>query len=103
MELNPSNMLSLVDEFWGAKYTGYITPFKVIRENGKNFGVPMAVDFSNLYVLKHLSGQPDAVVAGTRRGVISDPLMVGVNSYNPPSIVIDNLFYKKRLYCKLFY
>ena len=78
MELNPSNLLSLVDEFWGAKYTGYIAPFKIIRENGKNFGVPMAVDFSNLYVLKHLNGEPDAIVAGTRRGVISDPKMVGV-------------------------
>lgn len=78
MELNPAYTFSLPDEEQGAKFSGYFSPFIVIRENGRNFTVPPAALISNLYVRKHLNGEPFKIVAGTRRGVISEPKMIGL-------------------------
>ena len=78
LSLGPSYTFSLPDELNGSKFCGYFAPFLVLRENGKNILVPPAAHVSNLFVLKFIKGQPYAIVAGTKRGVISDPKLVGV-------------------------
>lgn len=75
--LNPSFSYSLVDENLGSKYSGYFGPFIIIRENNKNISVPPSALVSNLFVQKFLNGTPFAIVAGPRRGLISDPNLVG--------------------------
>lgn len=76
--LNPSFSFTLVDETLGSKYSGYFAPFIVLRENNKNISVPPSAHVSNLFVQKFLNGTPFAIVAGPRRGLISDPNLVGV-------------------------
>jgi hypothetical protein len=76
--LNPSFTYSLSDETIGAKYAGYFAPFIILRENNKNISVPPSAHVSNLFVQKFLNGTPFAIVAGPRRGLISDPNLVGV-------------------------
>lgn len=76
--LGPSSSFSLPDEFWGSKFSGYFAPFLTIRENGKNLNIPPAAHVSNLFVQKFINGTPYAIVAGPRRGVISEPKMVGL-------------------------
>lgn len=78
LTLGPDYTFSLPDEFWGSKFSGYFTPYLIMRENGRNFDVPPAAWVSNLYVQKHTSGYPWAIVAGARRGVLSDPKLVGL-------------------------
>lgn len=75
--LNPSFSYSLVDEALGSKHAGYFGPFIVIRENNKNISIPPSALVSNLFVQKFLNGTPFAIVAGPRRGLISDPNLVG--------------------------
>lgn len=50
----------------------------MIRENGRNFAIPPAAHVSNLFVQKHKDGTPFHIVAGPKRGVISEPKMVGM-------------------------
>jgi len=76
--LNPSFTYTLVDETLGSKHAGYFGPFIVLRENNKNISVPPSALVSNLFVQKFLNGTPFAIVAGPRRGLISDPNLVGV-------------------------
>lgn len=78
LDLNPSYTLSLPDENNGAKFSGYFSPFLMIRENGRNFGVPPSPDVSNLFVAKHKAGTPFHIVAGKKRGAISNPKVVGL-------------------------
>ena len=76
--LNPSFSYSLTDQTLGSQYAGYFSPFIVLRENNKNISVPPAALVSNLFVQKFLNGTPFSIVAGPRRGMISDPNLVGV-------------------------
>jgi hypothetical protein len=76
--LNPSFTYTLVDENLGSKYSGYFGPFIILRENNKNISVPPSALVSNLFVRKFLNGTPFAIVAGPKRGLISDPNLVGV-------------------------
>jgi hypothetical protein len=76
--LNPSFSFTLADETIGSKYSGYFAPFIILRENNKNISVPPSALVSNLFVQKFLNGTPFAIVAGPRRGLISDPNLVGV-------------------------
>ena len=78
LTLGPSYTFSLPDEFNGAKFCGYFSPFLVLRENGKNILVPPAAHVSNLFVQKFINGTPYAIVAGTKRGALSDPKLVGL-------------------------
>lgn len=77
-DLNPSFSYTLVDQTLGSQYSGYFAPFIVLRENNKNISVPPSALVSNLFVQKFLNGTPFAIVAGPRRGLISDPNLVGV-------------------------
>lgn len=76
--LGPAYSFSLPDETNGAKYAAYFAPYLVLRENNKNIVIPPAAHVSNLFIQKFKNGTPFAIVAGTKRGVISDPKLVGL-------------------------
>jgi hypothetical protein len=76
LSLGPSFTWGLPDEENGAKYIGVFTPNVILRENGKNISVPPAAHVSNNFVRKFINGEPYAIVAGPRRGVLSDPKFV---------------------------
>jgi hypothetical protein len=78
LSLGPSFTYSLPDEDHGAKFSGFFAPFLVIRENNKNFSIPPAADVSNNFIRKFINGQPYSIVAGPRRGVLSNPKLVGL-------------------------
>jgi len=78
LSLNPSFTYSLVDEELGSKFCGYFAPNLMLRQGGKNISVPPAAHVSNLFISKFINGTPFAIVAGSRRGAISDPNLVGV-------------------------
>jgi hypothetical protein len=80
LSLGPTFTFSLPNEGNGAKYCGVFFPYLVVRENNKNISIPPAADVSNNFVQKFISGYPYAIVAGTRRGVISNPNLVGVEA-----------------------
>jgi hypothetical protein len=77
--LNPSFTYSLPDESLGASYCGFYAPNLVLRINNKNLSVPPAGHVSNLFIDKFTNGTPYAIVAGPRRGVITDLNLVGVD------------------------
>lgn len=78
LSLGPSFKFSLPDEENGAKFIGVFSPFLAYRENNKNILVPPAADVSNNFIRKFLNGQPFSIVAGPRRGVLSNPKLVGL-------------------------
>lgn len=78
LTLGPSFRFSLPDEENGAKFFGVFAPFFSYRENNKTIQVPPAADVSNNFIRKFLNGQPFSIVAGPRRGVISNPKLVGL-------------------------
>jgi hypothetical protein len=78
LSLGPSFRFSLPDEENGAKFIGVFSPNILLRENNKNISVPPAADVSNNFVRKFINGQPYAIVAGPRRGVISNPKYAGL-------------------------
>jgi len=78
LSLNPSFTYSLVDETNGSKFVGYFAPNLILRENGKNISIPPSAHVSNLFVQKFINGTPFAIVAGSRRGLVSDINLVGV-------------------------
>jgi len=80
LSLGPSFTFSLPNEGNGAKYCGVFFPYLVIRENNKNILIPPAADVSNNFIQKFISGYPYSIVAGTRRGIISNPNLVGVEA-----------------------
>lgn len=78
LSLNPSFTYSLPDEALGSKFCGFFSPNLVLRINGKNLSVPPSSHVSNNFVQKFINGTPFAIVAGSRRGIISDQNLVGV-------------------------
>lgn len=78
LSLGPSYTWGLPDEENGAKFIGVFTPNMIIRENGKNKSIPPAADVSNNFIRKFINGEPYAIVAGPRRGVVSNPKFVGM-------------------------
>jgi len=78
LSLGPSFLFTLPDEDNGAKFIGVFSPNIILRENNKNISVPPAADVSNNFVRKFINGLPYAIVAGPRRGVISNPRYAGL-------------------------
>jgi len=78
LSLGPSYRFSLPDDENGARFSGIFSPFLKIRENNKNKHIPPAADVSNNFIRKFTSGQPYTIVAGPRRGVLSNPRLVGL-------------------------
>jgi hypothetical protein len=76
LSLGPSYTWGLPDEGQGAKFIGVFSPNIIIRETNKEISVPPAADVSNNFVRKFINGEPFAIVAGPRRGVISNPKFV---------------------------
>ena len=76
LSLGPSYIWGLPDEDQGAKFIGVFSPNVIIRENNKNISIPPAADVSNNFIRKFVNGEPFAIVAGPRRGVISNPKFV---------------------------
>jgi hypothetical protein len=78
LSLGPSFRYSLPSEDDGAKFAGFFSPFLVARDNGKNILVPPAAYISNLFIKKFQNGTPYAIVAGTRRGILSEAEIIGL-------------------------
>lgn len=78
LSIGPSFRFTLPDEENGAKYMGVFSPFLTYRDNNKNISVPPAADVSNNFIRKFLNGQPYSIVAGPRRGILSNPKLVGL-------------------------
>lgn len=71
LSLNPSYTFSLPTEAEGAKFAAFYAPYITIRETNRNINVPPAAAVSNNFVRKFANGEPYAIVAGQKRGVIS--------------------------------
>jgi len=78
LSLNPSFEFTLPDEDNGAKFAGTFSPFLTIRENNKNINIPPAAHVSNNFIRKFVTGEPYAIVAGQKRGIISGSNVVGL-------------------------
>jgi len=78
LSLNPSYTFSLPTEDQGSKFCGFFMPYLVLRENNKNIKVPPAAFISNNFVRKFSNGEPYAIIAGQKRGVISGNSIVGL-------------------------
>jgi len=78
LSLGPSFRFSLPDEENGAKFIGVFSPNIIIREDNTNKSIPPAADVSNNFVRKFIQGLPYSIVAGPRRGVISNPKYAGL-------------------------
>ena len=77
LSLNPSYTFSLPSEADGAKFCGFFSPYITVRESNRNISVPPAAFVSNNYVRKFAAGEPYAIVAGQKRGVLSGGNIVG--------------------------
>jgi hypothetical protein len=75
--LGPSFSYSLPDEQNGAKHCALFFPYIILRDGTKNITIPPAAHVSNNFVLKFINGFPYSIVAGPRRGVLSDARLVG--------------------------
>ena len=75
--LGPSFSYSLPDEQNGSKHAAFFFPYIVLRDGTKNITIPPAAHVSNNFVLKFINGFPYSIVAGPRRGVLSDSRLVG--------------------------
>ncbi len=75
--LGPSFSYSLPDELNGAKHAAFFFPYLILRDGTKNLTVPPAAHVSNNFVLKFINGFPYSIVAGPRRGILSDSRLVG--------------------------
>lgn len=58
-------------------YAAYFMPNLIIQENGRNKSVPPAAYVSNVFMKKYRSGNTFSIAAG-KRGVITDPEVVGI-------------------------
>ena len=78
LQLGPSFTYSLPDEVNGSKFSGFFSPFLTITEYGKSISIPPAAAAYNNFVRKFTNGTPYAIAAGPRRGVLSNPLLTGL-------------------------
>ena len=78
LSLNPSYTFSLPTEGNGSKFSAFYSPYITIRENNKNLNIPPAALVSNNFIRKFANGEPYAIVAGNKRGLLSGGNIVGV-------------------------
>lgn len=78
LTLGPSYLMTLPDEENGAKHIGVFTPWLKYKDNNKTIFVPPAADVSNNFIRKFNTGNPYSIVAGTRRGVLSNQYLTGL-------------------------
>ena len=78
LSLNPSYTFSLPNEEDGSKFCAFYSPYIVVRNGNKNINVPPAAYVSNNFIRKFANGEPYAIVAGQKRGILSGGNIVGV-------------------------
>lgn len=82
LSLNPSFVFKFAEEDVNgvplSSYATYYFPNLIIRNGNRNISVPPAAYISNLYVRKFKNGTPFLIVAGGKRGVITDPELAGI-------------------------
>ena len=82
LSLNPSFTFKFAEEDVKgvplSSYSNFTFPNLIIRNGNRNLSVPPSAYISNLYVRKFKNGTPFMIVAGGKRGVITDPELVGV-------------------------
>lgn len=82
LNLNPSFTFQFAQEDINgvplASYSTFYFPNLIIRNGNRNISVPPAAYISNLYVRKFKNGTPFLIVAGGKRGAITDPELVGI-------------------------
>jgi hypothetical protein len=82
LTLNPSFLYKFAEEDVKgvplSSYASYHFPNLIVRSGSKNVSVPQAGYISNLYVRKFKNGTPFLIVAGGKRGALSDPEIVGL-------------------------
>lgn len=82
LNLNPSFTFKFAEEDVNgvplSSYSNFTFPNLIIRNGNRNLSVPPSAYISNLYVRKFKNGTPFMIVAGGKRGVITDPELVGV-------------------------
>jgi hypothetical protein len=82
LSLNPSFTFKFAEEDVNgvplSSYSTYYFPNLIVRSGTRNISVPPAAYVSNLYVRKFKNGTPFLIVAGGKRGVLTDPELVGL-------------------------
>jgi hypothetical protein len=82
LSLNPEYLFKFAEEDVNgvplSSYATYYFPNLIIRSGTKNISVPPAAYISNLYVRKFKNGTPFLIVAGGKRGAVTDPEIVGL-------------------------
>lgn len=82
LSLNPSFTFKFAEEDVNgvplSSYSTYYFPNLIVRNGTRNISVPPAAYVSNLYVRKFKNGTPFLIVAGGKRGVLTDPELVGL-------------------------
>jgi hypothetical protein len=82
LSLNPEFLFKFAEEDVNgiplSSYATYYFPNLIIRSGTKNISVPPAAYISNLYVRKFKNGTPFLIVAGGKRGAVTDPEVVGL-------------------------
>jgi hypothetical protein len=78
LSLNPSYTFGLPKEADGAKFCAFYSPFITMRDANRNINVPPAALVSNNFIRKFANGEPYAIVAGQKRGILSGGNIVGV-------------------------
>lgn len=82
LSLNPSELFKFAEEDVNgvplSSYSFFSFPNLIIKNGNRTLSVPPASYISNLYVRKFKNGQPFLIVAGGKRGVVTDPELVGV-------------------------
>jgi hypothetical protein len=71
LSLNPSYTFTLPTEDQGSKFAAFYTPYITIRESNRNINIPPAALVSNNFVRKFANGEPYAIIAGQKRGILS--------------------------------
>lgn len=82
LSLNPEFTFKFAEEDVNgvplSSYANYTFPNVIVRSGSRNISVPPAAYISNLYVRKFKNGTPFLIVAGGKRGAITDPELVGL-------------------------
>jgi hypothetical protein len=82
LSLNPEFIFKFAEEDVNgiplSSYANYTFPNVIVRNGSRNVSVPPAAYISNLYVRKFKNGTPFLIVAGGKRGSITDPELVGL-------------------------
>jgi hypothetical protein len=78
LALNPTYTFSLPTDDEGARFSAFYSPYIVVRDGNRNVNIPPAAHVSNNFIRKFANGEPYAIIAGQKRGILSGGNVVGV-------------------------